>query len=36
MTELKVTLPDRLARDARKEGLLTPKAIRRLLREAIG
>ena len=35
MTELTVTLPDRLARDARKEGLLTPKAIKRLLREAM-
>ena len=35
MTELKVTLPDRLARDARKEGLLTPKAIQGLLREAM-
>ena len=27
MTELKLTLPDSLARDARKAGLLTPKAI---------
>ena len=35
MTELKVTLPDSLARDARKAGLLTPKAIGKLLREAI-
>ena len=35
MTELKVTLPDSLARDARKAGLLTPKAIGELLRDAI-
>lgn len=35
MTELKVTLPDALARDARKAGLLTPKAIGELLRDAI-
>ena len=35
MTELKVTLPDGLARDARKAGLLTPKAIGELLRDAI-
>lgn len=35
MTELKVTLPDRLAREAREAGLLSPKAIRRLLREAM-
>jgi hypothetical protein len=35
MTELKVTLPDALARDARKAGLLTPKAIGGLLRDAI-
>ena len=35
MTELKLTLPDSLARDARKAGLLTPKAIGELLREAI-
>lgn len=32
MTELKVTLPDRLARDA---GLLKPKAIKALLLEAM-
>jgi len=35
MTELKLTLPDRLARKAREAGLLTPSAIRRLLREAM-
>ena len=35
MTELKVTLPDRLARKAREAGLLSPKAIQRLLREAM-
>ena len=35
MTELKVILPDSLARAARKAGLLTPKAIGELLREAM-
>lgn len=35
MTELTVTLPDDLARDARKAGLLTPQAIRALLRQAM-
>jgi hypothetical protein len=35
MTEFKVTLPDRLAREAREAGLLSPKAIQRLLREAM-
>jgi hypothetical protein len=35
MTELKLTLPDRLAREAREAGLLTPRAIQRLLREAM-
>jgi hypothetical protein len=35
MTELKVTLPDRLAREAREAGLLSPKAIKTLLREAM-
>ena len=35
MTELKVILPDSLARDARKAGLLTPKAIGELLRDAM-
>ncbi len=35
MTELKVTLPDRLAREARKAGLLSTQAIQELLREAM-
>ena len=35
MTELKVMLPDSLARDARKAGLLTQKAIEELLRDAM-
>lgn len=35
MTELKVILPDRLAREAREAGLLSPKAIETLLREAM-
>ena len=35
MTELKLTLPDSLARDARKAGLLTPKAIGEMLRDAM-
>lgn len=35
MTELKLTLPDRLAREAREAGLLRPRAIQRLLREAM-
>ncbi len=35
MAELKVALPDRLAREAREAGLLSPKAIQRLLREAM-
>ena len=35
MTELKVILPDSLARDARKAGLLTQKAIEALLRDAM-
>jgi hypothetical protein len=35
MTELKVILPDTLARDARKAGLLTQKAIEELLRDAM-
>jgi hypothetical protein len=35
MTELKVTLPDRLAREARKAGLLNPETIKTLLREAM-
>jgi hypothetical protein len=35
MTELKLTLPDRLAREARAAGLLKPNAIKALLREAM-
>lgn len=35
MTTLEVKLSDRLARDARKAGLLSAKAIEKLLREAI-
>jgi len=35
MTEFKLTLPDSLARKAREAGLLTPKAIQTLLREAM-
>ncbi|OGA08417.1 MAG: hypothetical protein A3D95_10350 [Betaproteobacteria bacterium RIFCSPHIGHO2_12_FULL_69_13] len=35
MTELKLTLPDRLAREAREAGLLEPRAIKTLLREAM-
>jgi hypothetical protein len=35
MTELKITLPDRLASEAREAGLLTPRAIRSLLRAAM-
>ena len=34
-TELKVTLPDNLAREAEASGLLTPEAIETLLREEI-
>jgi hypothetical protein len=34
-TELKVTLPDTLAREAEASGLLTPEAIEALLREEI-
>jgi hypothetical protein len=34
-TELKVTLPDGLAREAEASGLLTPEAIEALLREEI-
>lgn len=34
-TELKVTLPDSLAREAEASGLLTPDAIEALLREEI-
>jgi hypothetical protein len=35
MTELKVVLPATLARDAKKAGLLTQKAIEELLRDAM-
>jgi hypothetical protein len=35
MTELKVVLPDTLARDAKKAGLLTPEAITSMLREQL-
>lgn len=35
MTELRVKLPERLARDARDAGLLSPRAIRALLRQAM-
>ena len=34
-TELKLTLPDNLAREAEANGLLTPEAIEALLREEI-
>lgn len=34
-TELKLTLPDNLAREAEASGLLTPEAIETLLREEI-
>ncbi len=34
-TELKVTLPDSLAREAEASGLLSPEAIESLLREEI-
>jgi len=34
-TELKLTLPDSLAREAEASGLLTPEAIEALLREEI-
>jgi len=33
--DLKITLPDRLRREAEAAGLLTPKAIERLLRQEI-
>ena len=35
MTELKITLPERLASDAREAGLLTSRAIQSLLRAAM-
>lgn len=34
MTELRITLSERLAREAREAGLLSPQAIRTLLRQA--
>ncbi len=33
--ELKLDLPERLARDAEAAGLLTPKALRDMLKEAV-
>lgn len=33
--EVKLDLPDRLAREAQAAGLLTPKALRELLRDAM-
>jgi hypothetical protein len=33
--QLKVKLPDQLAEDARREGLLTPQAVAKLLRDAM-
>ena len=35
MTTLQITLPDQLAQEARRAGLLTPEAIEQLLREAV-
>ena len=35
MTEFKVTLPDRLVEEAREAGLLSPRALQRLLRQAM-
>ncbi len=35
MSEFTITLPDALAKDAQAAGLLEPRAIERLLREAI-
>lgn len=35
MTTLEITLPDQLAEEARRAGLLTQDAIERLMREAI-
>jgi hypothetical protein len=35
MTTVQITLPDQLAADARRAGLLTPQAIEALLREAV-
>jgi post-segregation antitoxin (ccd killing protein) len=35
MTTLKLTLPDRLAREAKAAGLLSPQAIQRLIRAEV-
>jgi hypothetical protein len=35
MTTVQITLPDQLAADAQRAGLLTPQALEALLREAI-
>lgn len=35
MTTVQITLPDQLAREAQRAGLLTTEALERLLREAI-
>jgi hypothetical protein len=35
MTQLTIELPDQLAEEARKEGLLSPAALQRLIEEAI-
>ncbi len=35
MTTIQITLPDQLAQEARRAGLLTTEALERLLREAI-
>ncbi len=35
MTTVEITLPDQLAQEAQRAGLLTPEAIERLFREAI-
>lgn len=35
MTQVTIELPDQLAEQARKEGLLSPPAVRRLIEEAI-
>ena len=35
MLEVRLTLPDNLAREAQAEGLLTPETLERLLREEV-
>jgi len=35
MLEIRLTLPDNLAREAQAEGLLTPETLERLLREEV-